>query len=527
MPAVHFEVGPIVSPMSMALSIWDAFLYGSGLLLAFSLYNRYAKKSGLPLPPGPPKWPVLGHYLDFPSSAEWESFHSWSKEYKSDIIHLNVFGVSIVILNSVKTISDLMEKRSSIYSGRPKFTLINKYMGFGWLLPFVPFGAALKERRRVFQRYFQSKTFKETLQSQTSLHVHRLLLQLLDSPDSYMEHIKHFVGGILHSVTYGTDKQSNVHYVNLAEDVTDALSGSAIPISGLIDVIPWALPILAPIWRGLPFNKTPAEWKDLVYQSRDEPFLKTKKMIAEGNAEDSFVSWSLENMDRSSKSDIAEQELAIKDIAGVVFVGGSSTSKAVLYSFFLAMMCFPDAQRKAQEELDRVIGRERLPEPQDEPFLPYISAIVKEVQRWHPPGPMGIPHFLEQDDEYNGYRIPGQSLIIGNAWALLNDEWEYPDPRNFLPERFLKDGKPDPSVRDPADFGFGFGRRVCPGAHIALATIWLSVASILSTFTISKDVDENGEIIEPTMEYQAGVTHQPVPFKCTIKARHDRTGSLI
>lgn len=63
-------------------------------------------------------------------------------------------------------------------------------MGFAWLLPFVPFGAALKERRRVFQRYFQSKTFNETLELQKSIHVHRLLLQLLDAPDSYMEHVK-------------------------------------------------------------------------------------------------------------------------------------------------------------------------------------------------------------------------------------------------------------------------------------------------------------------------------------------------
>ena len=63
-------------------------------------------------------------------------------------------------------------------------------MDFAWLLPFVPFGSALKERRRVFQRYFQSKTFNETLQLQKTIHVHQLLLRLLDAPDSYREHIK-------------------------------------------------------------------------------------------------------------------------------------------------------------------------------------------------------------------------------------------------------------------------------------------------------------------------------------------------
>ncbi len=63
-------------------------------------------------------------------------------------------------------------------------------MNFAWLLPFVPFGSVLKERRRVFQRYFQSKTFNETLQLQNTIHVRQLLLQLFNAPDSYMEHIK-------------------------------------------------------------------------------------------------------------------------------------------------------------------------------------------------------------------------------------------------------------------------------------------------------------------------------------------------
>lgn len=74
--------------MIMAPSLWDAFLYGSGLLFALSLYKRYAKQTGLPLPPGPPKRPVLGNLLDFPSSAEWETFQSWSKEYSKSVSNI-------------------------------------------------------------------------------------------------------------------------------------------------------------------------------------------------------------------------------------------------------------------------------------------------------------------------------------------------------------------------------------------------------------------------------------------------------
>ncbi|KAF9480937.1 cytochrome P450 [Pholiota conissans] len=503
--------------------VYVLFLFG--LLVTLLSYRYFAKSS---LPPGPPKLPLIGSLLSFPSSFEWETFSLWGKRYKSDVIHAQVFGTSIIILNSVKACSDLMEKRSSIYSSRPNFTLITQYMGFAWLLPFLPYGSPWKDRRRLFMRYFQSKTadFNETQKAHQVQYARQLLLRLLEMPEEYMKHTSHFIGGTLRTMAYGTKtKETNDPYIIQAEQVMKALSDTAIPISGILDSMPWMLPIVSSVLSIPPFNKTPAQWKELATQFRDEPFLEAKRQAVSGETVDGFVPRSLEDIDPSR--DMNEQETLIKDIAGVVFIGGSSTTTAVLHTFFLAMVCFPDAQAKAQEELDRVIGRGRLPDFNDEPFLPYISALIKEVQRWNPPGPMGIPHFLEEDDQYQGYVIPGQSLIITNIWAILNDETIYPNPRLFNPDRFLKDGKLHCSILDPVNVGFGFGRRICPGVSIALSAIWISVASILANFTISKARDENGQIIEPSMKYHSGVTFQPLPFKCAIKPRHDKVGSLI
>jgi cytochrome P450 len=80
------------------------------------------------------------------------------------------------------------------------------------------------------------------------------------------------------------------------------------------------------------------------------------------------------------------------------------------------MTLFPEAQRKAQEELDRVIGTSRLPTFEDRKNLPYIDAVVKETFRWHPLAPLGLPHMTDEDDVINGYLIPKGSILIPNIW---------------------------------------------------------------------------------------------------------------
>lgn len=86
------------------------------------------------------------------------------------------------------------------------------------------------------------------------------------------------------------------------------------------------------------------------------------------------------------------------------------------------MTLFPDVQHKVQEEIDRVLGPEQLPQVADRARLPYTDAVVKEVLRWHPVAPMGIPHMSVEDDTWGGYFIPKGSLIMPNIWCAQHTQ---------------------------------------------------------------------------------------------------------
>ena len=85
-------------------------------------------------------------------------------------------------------------------------------------------------------------------------------------------------------------------------------------------------------------------------------------------------------------------------------------------SFLLAMTAYPEVQRKCQEELDAVVGNDRLPTFSDRDQLPFLATTLKEVIRWGPTTPLGAPHSIEQDDVHNGYLIPKGSIIMANIW---------------------------------------------------------------------------------------------------------------
>lgn len=140
---------------------------------------------------------------------------------------------------------------------------------------------------------------------------------------------------------------------------------------------------------------------------------------------------------------------------------------AQLRSFLLAIALHPGVQKKAQEELDRVVGRDSLPSCADLPNLSYINALCSETLRWHPATPIGLPHKLKQDDVVNGYFIPKGTICIGNSWFLLRSERDYGSNTNeFRPERFL-----DGSAKLNPDAAFGYGRRYGYAFYYSVTTL--------------------------------------------------------
>ncbi|KAF8799127.1 cytochrome P450 [Phlegmacium glaucopus] len=493
------------------------------LALIAYLYFTKNKRSSLPLPPGPKKRPLLGNLLDFPRNHHWLKYSEWAKEFNSNIIYVYAVGKDVIILNSFDAAIDLLDKRSSISSSRPVTPMLKDLMGWGWVMATMVYGEPWRERRRMFQKHFHPSNtqFYRPIQRE---FIRKMLPHLLDAPVELLSILRHTMGGMAISLSYGIQiKETNDPFVNLAEEALKSAASAGKIGSFLVDLFP-ILKYVPEFVPGAGFKKQARIWRKLQEDFRERPFLASIEAMASGQARPSFTSIALGDVDESR--DINHQREVIKDTAGVVFAGGSETTISATHTFFLAMVCFPEIQMKAQAELDRVVSG-RLPDFDDMEDLPYLSALVKEVLRWQPVTPYGVPHRTTEDDVYEGYHIPKGSIVIYNSWAMLHNEAEYPDPSAFKPERFLKDGQLDPNIRDPAAIAFGFGRRICPGSHIAFATLWLTAASVLATLQLSKPVDKDGRVIEPSREYRANAGHQPVPFECIIKPRSKTAEGLI
>jgi len=189
------------------------------------------------------------------------------------------------------------------------------------------------------------------------------------------------------------------------------------------------------------------------------------------------------------------------------------------------MALHPEKQQKAQAEIDLIVGSDRLPTFRDRDSLPYVEAIYREMFRWLPPFPMTVPHATKEEDSYQGYYIPKGSIIFPNVWAITHDKTKYEDPESFIPERFFdEEGKLNDDSRI---FGFGFGRRLCPGQHLASATVWLSMVTVLSTFNIGLPYDLDGKLIKTQQICMKADALHLNPYKCSITPRSDSARKLV
>jgi len=164
------------------------------------------------------------------------------------------------------------------------------------------------------------------------------------------------------------------------------------------------------------------------------------------------------------------------------------------------MMAHPEIQRRAQDELDVVVGRFRTPTFADAPNLPYVQAMAKESLRWRPVAPLGVPHSSTEDDWYEGMFIPKGTICFANLWQCNHDQALYgDDAAEFNPGRFLDEhGRliPGPVTVETHDDGhcaYGFGRRACVGKHLANETLFISMATVLWAMKLECPRDENGK----------------------------------
>lgn len=511
------------------MSAWEVLTRPSVLALlsgAFALLLRQliarGRRHGLPLPPGPPGEPVIGHLRLVPTDNPENTYMQWSKKYGSDILSVNILGQPVIILNSVRAAVDLLDKRGANYSDRPRFVLF-EIMGWGKTLTFLRWGPDFRMHRKVLQKSFQNSSivqFRPRQERETLI----MLKGLLDSPSQWETIIRRFATAVVLGIGFGIQIETQDNpFIQVAADASYALAHGGAPAGTPVDFFPF-LRFLPRIFhdRSLKFAN---DWRWAIENLHDKPF---DRVLHSAEREDSLIKTLLDQrqdqLDRGEKPDFAFDD--IKGAAGAVYAAGQDTTWATLMVFTLNMVLHPEVQTKAQQLLDEVVGRDRLPTFQDRPRLPYLDYIVQEVLRWCPVSPIGVPHRTLQDDEYKGYFIPAGSHVYANARAMTHDEDIYEDPDTFNPDRFVSVS--DGGRGEPLPNGhFGFGRRACVGKHLAEASVWIVVACTLSTMRIEKALDEAGKPITPQVELTNGLTSHPKKFPCRFVPRDEKSVALI
>ncbi|KAJ7273808.1 cytochrome P450 [Mycena rebaudengoi] len=446
-----------------------------------------------------------------PRNHEWKRFAEWAKVH-GDCVYIHVLGQPILILDTLSAAHEVLDLRSAIYSSRPRLVMAGELAGFNQALALMPYSPRFLALRRLLHRELTAST----LQKYWPLHEDEsraLIKKILSKPASFLESIRHYSGSVILRVTYGYQTEpENDRFLLLAKKVMGAFSLASQPGAWAVDILPWLRYL--PIWfPGTNFNKTAAVWNKMHMEVVEGPFKwaldnRDSPVVIQPN----FVSTILSQS--PGELSAADEDLLLWASASL-FGGGADTTVAAISSFFLAMALYPEVQSAAQTEIDRVITDGRFPQLSDRSSLPYVECVMREVLRWNPITPLGLPHLLVQDDLYRDYQLPAGTIVMANTWSILQDPAVFPSPQEFVPTRFLNDKK----AVDVLASAFGFGRRAYPGVKFAEASMFIAIATALHQCNITNALDQHGKPIRQDVEYQTGTISHPHPFRCTIVPR--------
>ncbi|PIL22692.1 cytochrome P450 [Ganoderma sinense ZZ0214-1] len=457
-----------------------------------------------------------------PTTRQWLGLAALCKEY-GDIIHLRTPGKDFIVLGSAAAVSEVLEKRTANSSDRLIGPIV-ELSGSDWALGLLPYGQRWRDYRRALWQHFHPGAIVKYRPAQESF-APLFLKKLLDKPEGYMDHIRFVFSATLLKIVYGIDiDDDDLEIVRNIREAVEGISECFVPGKFIVDYIP-ILRYIPEWFPGAGFQKKCVIWrmkqeilKNVPFEQRNTSLCKSEYVMASCTT---VVDQLLAGVTKRDELDDAPYwDELVKSIAAVVYEGERAIqSVATMQSTLLAMSLYPEVQQKAQAELDRVVGPGCLPNFADLDSLVYIRAIVKESIRWHTVTPLGIPHRTVEDDFFRGYFVPAGSVIIANSWACMRDPNVYKDPEEFCPDRFIRDGRLDPDVLDPATIIFGSGRRQ--------SMLFLSVASTLHVFNISAPLDNDGNAIriEPCMS--DGALSYLEDCRCTVKLRSPEAAALV
>ncbi|KAK7536826.1 cytochrome P450 [Phyllosticta citribraziliensis] len=465
------------------------------------------------MPPGPLPLPFIGNKHQIRRSKPWLQFEEWSHKY-GPIFTVWIGRQPQLVVSDAEIASELLEKRSSIFSNRPRMVVLSEIFWNGAGIVTSPYSKELVLRRRLLHQAMTAKALESYKSAQTA-EASRMCGNLLRQPDDWERLFEWFVGSTTFSIAYG-------HRV-------DSLDARTLPIlKHLPDALaPWKREIKENGKRfvGFAIRRLETVEKELAQdkQSGSIPPSLTKHLIER----------------REAQPDLPLSRTNFAFIPAALFGGGTDTTVGMLCTVVLALVTNPSVQRIAQAEIDAMVGSSRSPTFDDYPNLPYTRALIHEALRWRPVSVLGgAPHASTAPSSFGPWHIPRGTPVIGNVWAINNNEAYFPDPQRFDPTRFLPEtmalrhsgdskaraelGKPHTSTAH-GHSAFGWGRRICPGSELALNTLFIGVAKMLWAFDV---FPREGHSYD-TMAYTDGFNMRPRRFECDIEVRSEKHREVL
>lgn len=364
------------------------------------------------LPPGPKGLPLIGNMLDLADTDKMiKKAQIWADEH-GEIFYTKVGLSRLVWLSSPRVVRELMDKKGSIYSSRPPSTMINMVSNEE-RLNFLPYGPKWRTLRNILHSALNLET-STTYKPVQDFESKQALWEILHAKDDmeFSDINRRYSTSTIMTITYGLRVPTLQH--PLYQDILTIVrhfSLATAPGEWLVDMVPM-LANVVPQFLLQNWKSVARKW----YKEDSEIYLRlyNKLMddIQKGTAPDCF----LKDMAREKlqKSPISDTTAAFA--AGALIEAGSDATTTALNNVVLACLLYPDIVKGAHEELDRVVGNDRMPEFSDEPNLPYIRAVAKETLRWRASTKIGPVHATTQDDWYNGYFIPKGTGVVLNWW---------------------------------------------------------------------------------------------------------------
>ncbi|KAI5640394.1 hypothetical protein M9H77_28447 [Catharanthus roseus] len=495
--------------LRLMLSLFSLILIISLLVLAINkkIYHRVLTKSfPPPLPPGPKPWPVFGCLFEMiKNKPAYKWIHKIMFEMNTDIACIRLGHVHVITVTSPELACEILKTQDSIFLSRP-LSMVADICSNGYLSVILsPYGDQWKKMKKILVSSLISPTRHAWITSKISEEANHTVRYIFNqcrysatggTVMNVRSIAKHYSASVIKSMIFskrffrtGTedrgapsaedDEHLNAIFTILAYihsfSISDFLPWIRIfDLDGHGKIVRESLTIVRK-YHDPEINKRILSWENGL-KSKEVDFLDVLLMLKDENGKPMLT--------------IEETEALIMDL---MIATMDNPSNAVEWTL-AEMINEPELLVRAREELDSVVGKERLVEVSDLPKLNYIKACVREAFRLHPIAPFNAPHASTKDTTVGGYFIPKGSHIFLSRLGIGRNPHVWEEPLTFKPERHLKNQTSEVVLNDSELnlFSFGIGRRGCPCVTIGSMMTTLMLARLLQgfTWTIPSDVSK-------------------------------------